>query len=96
MTSGSSSSSALVPVQAYRCVAVQVATFPGYFLPLASHLLHVKLRHWEKALRELASLALAGDARVCVCMRNRMRAGGGGRQSSISCSGKSIGVSFSL
>ncbi|KAL6767782.1 hypothetical protein ACKKBF_B36615 [Auxenochlorella protothecoides x Auxenochlorella symbiontica] len=51
-------------VNAYRCVAVQVATFPGYFLPLASHLLHVKLRHWEKALRELASLALADLTRV--------------------------------
>lgn len=38
-----------------------VAGFPEYFEPLARHLLLIKLRHWEKALRELAAAALAGD-----------------------------------
>jgi hypothetical protein len=47
-------------MQAYLSVAPYVAGFPEYFEPLARHLLLVKLRHWEKALRELAAQALAG------------------------------------
>mmetsp|Transcript_15457 Transcript_15457/g.50826 ORF Transcript_15457/g.50826 Transcript_15457/m.50826 type:complete len:1003 (+) Transcript_15457:313-3321(+) len=44
---------------AYLKVSVFIANFPEYTRPLLEHLLHVKLRHWEKSLRELASKALA-------------------------------------
>lgn len=46
-------------VAAYTSVAPHVASYPGYFEPLAWHLLRIKLEHWEKALRELAARALA-------------------------------------
>ncbi len=51
--------------QAYLNVAVSVARFPAYRQPLLSHLLHVKLRHWDKALRELAARALAALVPLC-------------------------------
>lgn len=44
---------------AYKRVAPFVAGFPEYQQPLAQHLLEVKLRHWEKALRELAARGTA-------------------------------------
>jgi tubulin-specific chaperone D len=53
-----------IHMQAYMQVAPQVASYPGYFAPLAWHLLHVKLHHWDKALRELAATALAGLVEV--------------------------------
>ena len=40
---------------AFCVVARQVAAFPQYRPALLHHLLHVKLRHWEKSLRELAA-----------------------------------------
>ena len=46
-------------MQAYLVVAPFVAGHPEYGPTMRSHLLHVKLRHWEASLRELASLALA-------------------------------------
>ena len=46
-------------------MAPQVAQFPEYLEPLAGHLLWVKARHWEKAMRELAAAAAAGE---CSCM----------------------------
>lgn len=49
-------------LQASLSVAPSVAGYEEYFEPLAHHLLAVKLRHWEKALRELAATALAGEA----------------------------------
>ena len=51
-------------LQAYLSVAPAVAGFPEYLEPLAWQLLRVKLRHWDKALRELAAQALAGEIRV--------------------------------
>ena len=36
-----------------------IAQYPEYKQPLADHLLSIKLRHWERSLRELASKALA-------------------------------------
>lgn len=36
-----------------------MASFPEYQLPLAQALLQAKLRHWDKALRELAARAAA-------------------------------------
>lgn len=48
-----------VRTAAYITVAPYVASFPGYFEPLAWHLLKIKVHHWEKALRELAAKALA-------------------------------------
>lgn len=36
-----------------------IAQYPEYRQPLADHLLNIKLRHWERSLRELASKALA-------------------------------------
>lgn len=48
-----------VRTAAYLTVAPYVASFPGYFEPLAWHLLKIKVHHWEKALRELAAKALA-------------------------------------
>ena len=41
-----------------------MAQFPEYLEPLAGHLLWVKARHWEKAMRELAATAAAGE---CLC-----------------------------
>ena len=41
--------------QAYLKVAPFVGSFVEYKRALAEHLLHVKLRHWEKSLRELAA-----------------------------------------
>ncbi len=48
-----------VRTAAYTTVAPYVASFPGYFEPLAWHLLKIKVHHWEKSLRELAAKALA-------------------------------------
>ncbi len=46
--------------QAYLKVGPQVAAQgPQYRQPLASHLVAVKARHWEKATRELAARAAA-------------------------------------
>lgn len=45
--------------QAYTSVAPQVASYPGYFEPLAWHLLRTKLHHWDKSLRDLAAKTLA-------------------------------------
>ena len=45
--------------QAYLDVALQIAPFPEYGVCMREHLLETKLRHWEPALRELASKALA-------------------------------------
>lgn len=45
--------------QAYLTVAPFIAQFPDYKQGLADHLLLVKLRHWERSLRELTSKALA-------------------------------------
>lgn len=53
------------PPQAYINVAPAVAAFDEYFEPLAWHLLRAKLRHWEKALRELAAQALAALVPCC-------------------------------
>ena len=44
---------------AFLSVGPYVASFPGYFIPLARHLLTAKLCHWEKSLRELTAVALA-------------------------------------
>ena len=44
---------------AYLTIAGHVASFPPYRLPLIDHLAAVKLRHWDPALRTLASQALA-------------------------------------
>ena len=52
--------------QAYLSVAPYIATFVDYRTPLIEHILMTKLRHWERALRELASRALG--ALVCVDM----------------------------
>jgi hypothetical protein len=48
-----------VRTAAYTTVAPYVASFPGYFEPLAWHLLKIKTHHWEKSLRELTAKALA-------------------------------------
>lgn len=48
-----------VRTAAYTTVAPYVASFPGYFEPLAWHLLKIKVHHWEKSLRELTAKALA-------------------------------------
>eukprot|EP00899_Mesostigma_viride_P006535 jgi/Mesvir1/15883/Mv02791-RA.1 len=44
---------------AYLQVAPFIGSFDEYRPALAEHLLHTKLMHWEKALRELAAEALA-------------------------------------
>ena len=46
-------------MQAYLTVAPFIAQFPEYKQPLADHLLSIKLRHWDRSLRELSSKALA-------------------------------------
>ena len=46
-------------MQAYLTVAPFIAQFPDYKQGLADHLLTVKLRHWDRSLRELTSKALA-------------------------------------
>ena len=51
-----------VCTQAYLTVAPFIAQFPEYKQSLAGHLLTIKLRHWEKSLRELTSKALAALA----------------------------------
>jgi hypothetical protein len=43
---------------AFTCVAPKVAAFPAYRTALLEHLLTVKLRHWDKAVRGLAAQAL--------------------------------------
>ena len=40
-------------------MAPYIATFPEYNICLREHLLHVKLRHWDRGLRELAASAAA-------------------------------------
>ena len=49
-------------MQAYLTVAPFIAQFPEYRQGLADHLLTVKLRHWDRSLRELTSKALAALA----------------------------------
>lgn len=44
---------------AYLDIAGHVARFPPYRVPLIDHLAQVKLRHWDPAIRALASQALA-------------------------------------
>jgi tubulin-specific chaperone D len=44
---------------AYQDIALAVARFPPYRHPLIDHLTQVKLRHWDPAIRALASQALA-------------------------------------
>jgi hypothetical protein len=44
---------------AYLRVSVAVARFPEYCRHLVNHLVTVKTRHWDRALRELAARALA-------------------------------------
>ena len=46
-------------MQAYLTVAPFIAQFPEYKQGLTNHLLTIKLRHWERSLRELSSKALA-------------------------------------
>ena len=46
-------------MQAFLDVAPHVAIYPGYHEPFAHHLLHKKLVHWEKSLRELAAKAIS-------------------------------------
>ena len=41
------------PSQAYTRVAPFVGGFPEYRRALADHLVHTKLKHWEKSLREV-------------------------------------------
>eukprot|EP00891_Asterochloris_glomerata_P000593 jgi/Astpho2/593/e_gw1.00013.148.1_t len=45
--------------QAYLSVAPQVAGFAPYRPALVEHLMHTKLQHWERSLRELSAQALA-------------------------------------
>lgn len=49
---------------AYLRVAPFIASFPQYTGPLLDHILMVKLRHWDKALRSLAAMGLAALAPV--------------------------------
>ena len=44
---------------AYTAIALAVARFPPYRHPLIDHLAQAKLRHWDAAIRVLASQALA-------------------------------------
>ncbi|GMN43144.1 hypothetical protein TIFTF001_012341 [Ficus carica] len=46
-------------VNSYMHVAVFIAQFGGYLYPFADELLHNKICHWEKGLRELAAKALS-------------------------------------
>ena len=46
-------------LQAYLSVAPQVAGFAPYRPALVEHLMHTKLQHWERSLRELSAQALA-------------------------------------
>lgn len=48
-----------VMLQAYLSVAPQVAGFAPYRPALVEHLMHTKLQHWERSLRELSAQALA-------------------------------------
>ncbi|KAG6437798.1 hypothetical protein SASPL_102728 [Salvia splendens] len=43
----------------YLSVAVFIAQYDGYLRPFVDELLHNKICHWEKGLRELASTALS-------------------------------------
>ncbi|XP_057805540.1 tubulin-folding cofactor D [Salvia miltiorrhiza] len=43
----------------YLSVAVCIAQYDGYLYPFVDELLHNKICHWEKGLRELASTALS-------------------------------------
>lgn len=47
---------------AYLTVAPTVAAFDPYHRPLATHLLHTKLAHWDPAVRDVAARALAALA----------------------------------
>lgn len=44
---------------AFLDIALAVGRFPPYRRPLLTHLAQVKLRHWDPAIRALASQALA-------------------------------------
>ena len=55
----SSLTSASLLLQAYLTVAPFVAQYPEYRREMADHLLHAKLQHWDKSLRETAAQALA-------------------------------------
>ena len=51
--------SGLALLQAYLLVGPQVACYPEYRAALVQHLIRRKLGHWDRALRELTSKALA-------------------------------------
>ena len=46
-------------MQAYLHVGPQVSSYPEYRELMVQHLIGRKLGHWDRALRELASQALA-------------------------------------
>lgn len=46
-------------VNSYLHVAVYIAQYEGYLYPFAEELLHNKIGHWDKGLRELAGEALS-------------------------------------
>ena len=46
-------------MQSFLEVAPQIAKYPGYHDVFANHLLHNKLKNWEKCIRETSALALA-------------------------------------
>lgn len=46
-------------VNSYLHVAVYIAQYKGYLYPFAEELLHNKIGHWDKGLRELAGEALS-------------------------------------
>ena len=48
-----------MPVQAYLRVGPQVSQYPEYREVMVQHLIRHKLGHWDRALRELASTAVA-------------------------------------
>ncbi len=48
-----------LPEQAFLRVGPQVSQYPEYREVLVQHLIRHKLGHWDRALRELASTAVA-------------------------------------
>lgn len=46
-------------MQAFLQVGPQVSCYPEYRAPMVQHLIRHKLGHWDRALRELTSKAIA-------------------------------------
>lgn len=56
---------------AYLLIAPQVASYIEYTQPLVTHLVDLKVEHWDSAIRELAAKALNKLTKKVCCFTNK-------------------------